>query len=114
LALDEARLRAAPRDSQAQRDVQWDLSMMAQIAFDSGRFEEALAHMLRSRDVALARSRENPTSFQARKDVAEAWAGQAEALAKLSRLDEAQAANGEAIAEFARLLAQNPGNTRLA
>jgi len=45
--------------------------MMAQLAFDAGRIEEALAYARRAQDMAEARFRDNPASFQAHKDVAE-------------------------------------------
>ena len=44
LAFDEELVGADPRNSQAQRDVSWDLGMLGQIAFDGGRLEEALGY----------------------------------------------------------------------
>jgi tetratricopeptide (TPR) repeat protein len=113
LAFDEDRLRADPRDSKVQRDLSWDLSMVAQLAFDAGRYEEARGYFWRSQEIVEARLRDDPTSFQAQKDFAEGLSGKAELLVKLDHLEEAAVRGKEAVAAFERLRAQNPDHARV-
>jgi tetratricopeptide (TPR) repeat protein len=106
-------LRADPRNSQAQRDVSWSLSFMAELAAARGKLEEALAYQRRSLAIDEVISQASANGFQARKEVAESWSAVGDFLGRLGRLEPALEAGRTSITMFEQLLASNPSHLRL-